>query len=91
MGLSHAYGNAADRNDAIKIIRTAYEMGCTFFDTAECYKGYFADGTISYNEELVCFILDYAAIMGLFAVVGYYVLAVLRKLTSKKVDGDINE
>ncbi|MDO4943844.1 MAG: aldo/keto reductase [Ruminococcus sp.] len=53
MGLSHAYGNATDRNDAIKIIRTAYEMGCTFFDTAECYTGYFADGTISYNEELV--------------------------------------
>lgn len=43
------------------------------------------------SESLVCFILDYAAIMGLFAVVGYYVLAVLRKLTSKKVDGDINE
>ena len=53
MGLSHAYGNATDKNDAIKIIRTSYEMGCTFFDTAECYTGYFADGTISYNEELV--------------------------------------
>ena len=42
------------------------------------------------SESLVSFILDFAAIMGLFAVVGYYVLASLRKLTSKN-KGDINE
>jgi aryl-alcohol dehydrogenase-like predicted oxidoreductase len=46
MGLSFGYGPAIEKNDAIKIIRTAYDGGVTFFDTAEAY-GPFA------NEELV--------------------------------------
>jgi aryl-alcohol dehydrogenase-like predicted oxidoreductase len=37
MGLSHGYGPAADRQDAIKIIQRAVELGVTFFDTAEVY------------------------------------------------------
>ena len=37
MGLSYGYGPAADRSEAIKLIRAAYERGVTFFDTAECY------------------------------------------------------
>ncbi len=28
-------------------------MGYTFFDTAECYIGKRADGSITYNEDLV--------------------------------------
>jgi len=31
----------------------AYDMGYNFFDTAECYTGINADGSTSYNEELV--------------------------------------
>jgi len=46
MGLSFAYGPAMDRNEAIKLIRAAYEHGVTFFDTAECYGPFV-------NEELV--------------------------------------
>jgi aryl-alcohol dehydrogenase-like predicted oxidoreductase len=46
MGLSYGYGPATDRKDAIKLIRSAVELGVTFFDTAEAY-GPFA------NEELV--------------------------------------
>ena len=46
MGLSHGYGPATDTRDAVRLIRTAYERGVTFFDTAEVY-GPFA------NEELV--------------------------------------
>ena len=46
MGLSHGYGPAADRQDAIRLIRTAFEQGVTFFDTAEVYGPY-------KNEELV--------------------------------------
>ena len=46
MGLSSGYGPAADKQDAIKIIRRAYEMGVTFFDSAEAY-GPFA------NEKLL--------------------------------------
>jgi aryl-alcohol dehydrogenase-like predicted oxidoreductase len=46
MGLSFGYGPATDKQDAIKLIRRAYELGITFFDTAEIY-GPFA------NEEIV--------------------------------------
>ena len=46
MGLSHAYGPAADRTEAIALIRHAVERGVTLFDTAEVY-GPFT------NEELV--------------------------------------
>lgn len=37
MGLSFAYGPAMDRQDAIKLLRAAFERGITFFDTAEAY------------------------------------------------------
>ena len=53
MGLSHAYGTATGKAEAIGILRQAYDMGYTLFDTAECYTGLNADGTTSYNEELV--------------------------------------
>lgn len=53
MGFSHAYGAATDIKEAEQRIRTAYDMGYTFFDTAECYIGTAPDGSISYNEELV--------------------------------------
>ena len=46
MGLSYGYGPATDRQQAITLIRSAFERGVTFFDTAEAY-GPFA------NEELV--------------------------------------
>jgi aryl-alcohol dehydrogenase-like predicted oxidoreductase len=46
MGLSHGYGPAADKQQAISLIRGAVERGVTFFDTAEVY-GPFT------NEELV--------------------------------------
>lgn len=46
MGLSYGYGPATDKTDAVKLIRTAYEKGVTFFDTAEAYGPYI-------NEELV--------------------------------------
>ena len=53
MGFSHAYGTAVEKSEAIKTIRAAYDIGYDFFDTAECYLGTFADGTISNNEEIV--------------------------------------
>jgi len=46
MGLSFAYGPAMDRQEAIRLLRGAFERGITFFDTAEAY-GPFA------NEELL--------------------------------------
>ena len=46
MGFSHGYGTLPPKEDAIRLICMAYEMGCTHFDTAEGY----GSGT---NEELV--------------------------------------
>ena len=53
MGLSHASGAPTEKREAVRILRQAHDMGYTLFDTAECYTGINADGTISYNEELV--------------------------------------
>ena len=46
MGLSFGYGPATDKQDAIKLIRAAYDKGVNFFDTAQAY-GPFT------NEELL--------------------------------------
>lgn len=53
MGFSHAYGAPTERSEATKRIRRAFDMGYDFFDTAECYIGTNADGSTSFNEELV--------------------------------------
>ena len=45
MGLSFAYGSGISREEAIKLLRGAYEAGITFFDTAEAYG--------SLNEEML--------------------------------------
>ncbi len=37
MGLSSAYGDATPTQDAVRLIRDAYERGVTLFDTAEAY------------------------------------------------------
>lgn len=46
MGLSFGYGQPTEKNEAIKLIRSAYDQGITFFDTAEAYGPYT-------NEELL--------------------------------------
>jgi aryl-alcohol dehydrogenase-like predicted oxidoreductase len=46
MGLNFSYGPAGDRQEMIDVVRSALELGVTFFDTAEVY-GPFT------NEELV--------------------------------------
>lgn len=35
MGYSYEYGAAMEEKEAEKGIRSAFDMGCTFFDTAE--------------------------------------------------------
>jgi len=46
MGLSFGFGPATEKQQAITLIRTAFERGVTFFDTAEAYGPF-------KNEELV--------------------------------------
>ena len=53
MGLSHAFGTATDKETAIGVLRSAFDIGYTFFDTAECYIGVNSDGSVSNNEEIV--------------------------------------
>lgn len=53
MGMTHAYGKPADKEEMKKLIVDAVKQGCNFFDTAECYIGINDDGSIAYNEELV--------------------------------------
>lgn len=40
MGLSFGYGKPTEKQDAIQLIRAAYEQEVTFFDTAEVYGPY---------------------------------------------------
>lgn len=50
MGMSHAYGAPADKNEMCNLISKAVDLGYNFFDTAELY------GTASNphdNEKLV--------------------------------------
>ena len=46
MSMTSAYGPAADKDEMIKLMRSAHDNGITFFDTAEAY------GPLA-NEELV--------------------------------------
>jgi aryl-alcohol dehydrogenase-like predicted oxidoreductase len=46
MGLSFGYGPETGKEEAIKLIRRAFELGVTFFDTAEAYGPF-------KNEELL--------------------------------------
>lgn len=46
MGMSMAYGPAGDKKEMISLLRTAVDLGITFFDTAEMYGPFV-------NEELL--------------------------------------
>lgn len=46
MGFTHAYGEGPTEKESIRLVHKAFELGCTFFDTAEMYS-YFK------NEEFV--------------------------------------
>ena len=50
MGLSHAYGEPTEEGTAIKLIHDAYDLGYTFFDTAEIYG---SDADPHHNERIL--------------------------------------
>lgn len=45
MGLSHGYGPATDKQSAIALVRAAFDLGVTLFDTAQIYG--------AENEEII--------------------------------------
>lgn len=46
MGFSHGYGPSVGEDEAVDLIRTAHDLGCTFYDTAEGYGA-------GHNERLL--------------------------------------
>jgi aryl-alcohol dehydrogenase-like predicted oxidoreductase len=57
MGLSFGYGPGTDKTSAIKLIREAYQLGITFFDTAEAYgqanEEWLGEALIPFRKEVV--------------------------------------
>ncbi|VBB08619.1 aldo/keto reductase [Lucifera butyrica] len=51
MGMSHGYGPASDKKEAIAVIHRAVDLGVTFFDTAEVYD----DNEILVGEALASY------------------------------------
>ena len=51
MAFSHGYGRIPDEKYSIEAIRSAYDHGCTFFDTAEVYSPNLSG--IGHNELIV--------------------------------------
>jgi len=46
MGFSHGYGPGVGDEDAVDLMRKAFDLGCTFYDTAQSYAA-------GENERLV--------------------------------------
>ena len=55
MAFSHGYGAIPSREYAMEAIRSAYDHGCTFFDTAEVY---IMNITMKKSLEQHCMILE---------------------------------
>ncbi|PAW92301.1 aldo/keto reductase [Mucilaginibacter sp. MD40] len=58
MGMSWSYGEAKDKNEMIALIRSAFEQGVTFFDTAEVYgplvnEELLGEAVAPFREEIV--------------------------------------
>ena len=58
MGLSHGYGAVPEHDEAVRLIHKAYELGCTFFDTAEGYgaghnETVVGDGIKPFRDKIV--------------------------------------
>lgn len=59
MGLSHGYGKVPEREESVRLIARAFELGCTFFDTAEVYgaghnEALVGEAVASFRDKIVC-------------------------------------
>ena len=50
MGMSHAYGAPADKEEMTELLADAVEMGYTFFDTAEMYGSVTVSSSLPNSE-----------------------------------------
>lgn len=53
MGFSHGYGDIPEESYSIAAIRQAFDFGCTFYDTAECYGPNLLPEYRGHNELIV--------------------------------------
>lgn len=58
MGLTFGYGSASSEADAVKLIQRAYDLGITFFDSAEAYsqglnEQYLGKAVQSFRDKVV--------------------------------------
>lgn len=53
MGLSHGYGRIPTEEESIDAVRAAFDVGCTFFDTAEGYGPNLLPANRGHNERII--------------------------------------
>src|SRR5271166_2426625 len=58
MGLDYAYSNKLNKTESISLLRSAFDRGVTFFDTAEMYGPYtneelLGEGLLPYRDKVV--------------------------------------
>ena len=53
MEFSHGYGKIPDENYSMEAIRKAYDVSCTFFDTAEIYGPNLEPQNKGHNKKIV--------------------------------------
>ena len=86
MGFSHGYGPGPSDGEAIELIRKAFDLGCTFYDTAEVYGA-------GENERLVgralAPIRDRVVIATKFLIAGPLSQAQLRKDIRARLDASL--
>lgn len=53
MGFSHGYGEIPSEEYSVEAIRKAYQLGCTFYDTAEAYGPNLLPENRGHNERIL--------------------------------------
>jgi aryl-alcohol dehydrogenase-like predicted oxidoreductase len=57
LGLSYGFGPSLAKDDAIALIRSAHDLGVTFFDTAEAYgadnEEWLGDAVAPFRDSVV--------------------------------------
>lgn len=89
MGMSYGYGPASDKQEMVRLIRTAFEKGVTFFDTAEAYGPHeneklVGDALAPFRNQVVI-----ATKFGIYHKDGKQVLNSKPKQIRKAVDGSL--
>ncbi|MFW6157398.1 MAG: aldo/keto reductase [Balneolaceae bacterium] len=89
MGMSYGYGPASDKQEMVQLIRTAFEKGVTFFDTAEAYGPHENEKLVSKALAPIRDQVVIATKFGIYHKDGKQVLNSKPKQIRKAVDGSL--